>query len=85
MAKTVTVYAAQAFEHQGHAVSVGDPLTVAPIEAASLKYRKLATLTAPKATPKAMTAEPEPQPEPEPDKPKRRRTYKRRDLRAEDS
>lgn len=82
MAKTVTVYAARAFEHSGRPVSVGDVLTVSPIEAASLNYRKLATLNKPKAIPKAMTVEVEP--EPEPQKPKRRRTYKRRDLRAED-
>lgn len=81
MAKSVTVYAARAFSHSGTAVSVGDPLTVSPIEAAALNYRKLATLHKPKALPKVMTVEPEPEPE----QPKRRRrTYKRRDLRAEE-
>lgn len=82
MSKQVTVYAARAFQHSGRAVSAGEPLTVTPIEAASLNYRKLATLNKPRVQPKALVVEPEP--EPAPAKPKRRRTYKRRDLRAED-
>lgn len=87
MAKSITVFVAKDFTHSGRPVKVGDRLTVSPIEAASLNYRKLATLTERSMAKAPLTSQmkAEPAPQPEPEKPKRRRTYKRRDLRAEES
>jgi hypothetical protein len=66
---TVTVPALQAFEYEGRSFQQGEPVTVAPVVAAALSRLGYVTLVA------GATMAESPR--------KRRRTYRRRDLRAE--
>ncbi len=81
--QTVTVTALKPFELQGRSYVAGQAVTLSPIDAVVLSRKRFVTLS----KRKAITPEPEPIviPEPEPEPPKARRTYKRRDMQAEQS
>ncbi len=77
MQPTIPVIALIDFEHHGELIQKGRQFDVSPIEAAALRYQKKADFTA--MSRKDITVEEPSTPQP----PKTKRTYRRRDLKAE--
>ena len=70
----IALIAKRAFTHRGRTYQAGERFEIAPVDAAALRYQGLAAFV-PRDTP----------PPDEPEKPSTKgRTYKRRDLQAED-
>lgn len=82
--QTVTVPVIAAFEHQGRSLSIGDTVTVAPVEAAALARRGVVSIESGYRT-KVVTAEPPARRRgrPRKDADTGERTYRRRDLVSE--
>lgn len=86
MKTSVSVIAIKPFEFKGTSYQPNQSLDLTPIDAVVLAKKHLITLTKRHKT-KAVVAEPAPAPAPEPvvEEPKKKRTYKRRDLQAEET
>jgi hypothetical protein len=86
--RLIRLIAQGALTYQGRTVGTGEVFEAAPIDAAVLTYHRqaiFATGTTPASpVPSRQDEAPIAAPDTEPDKPKRRRSYRRRDLRAED-
>lgn len=84
MKTSVSVIAIKSFEFKGQSYQPNQSIDLTPIDAVVLAKKHLITLT--KRHIKAFPPQPEPVPVPEPvvEEPKKKRTYKRRDLQAEE-
>lgn len=80
MKKSIPVHVLQAFDYAGQSYQPGQNAWIPIVDALGLAKKKLITVTRKKAT--TPPAPPVPEPEPVVETPKRR-TYKRRDLQAE--
>lgn len=81
MKTSVSVIAIASFDFKGRSYQPNQLLDVTPIDAVVLAKKRLITLTKRRA--KAIV--PAPVPEPLVEEPKKKRTYKRRDLQAEET
>lgn len=81
MKTSVSVIAIASFDFKGRSYQPNQSLDVTPIDAVVLAKKRLITLTKRRA--KAIV--PAPVPEPVVEEPKKKRTYKRRDMQAEET
>jgi hypothetical protein len=80
--KTVTVRALKSFTHEGRQIVAGQLVTMSPRDASISARQQEVSLDRAYNT-QAVDLEPDPEPEPELQPVRRRRTYRRRDMTAE--